>query len=120
MAQRPADGRRSSGTHPRTHRSTLLLCSFQKHNEKPDSYPLMDLQAALDAARTCKAPPGKAKANEYLKRCRADMKMVGERVDVEVKMPEFHWRAYVAYHPKATAIFKGACGEILGRGVPRR
>ena len=30
----------------------------------------------------------KAKANEYLKRCRADMKMVGERVDVEVKMPE--------------------------------
>ena len=89
-------------------------------NEKPDSYPLMDLQAALDAARTCKAPPGKAKANEYLKRCRADMKMVGERVDVEVKMPEFHWRAYVAYHPKATAIFKCACGEILGRGVPRR
>ena len=54
---------------------------------------MMDLQAALDAARTCKAPPGTAKANEYLKRCRADMKMVGERVDVEVKMPEFHWRA---------------------------
>ena len=62
-------------------------------NEKPDSYALMDLYAAHHAARTYKAPPGKAKANEYLKRCRADMKMVGERVDVEVKMPEFHWRA---------------------------
>ena len=59
-------------------------------NEKPGSYPFIDLHAALDAARTCTAPPGKAKANEYLKRCRADMKMVGERVDVEVKMPEFH------------------------------
>ena len=51
-------------------------------------------------------PPGRAKANEYLKRCRLDMKMVGEWVDVEVKMPEFHVRAYLAYHPKATDIFK--------------
>ena len=70
-----------------------MVCNaswFAPFNEKPDSYPLMDLQAALDAARTCKAPPGKAKANEYLKRCRADMKMVGERVNVEIEMPEFH------------------------------
>ena len=78
----------------------------------------MDLQAALEVASTCKQPPGKAKANEYLKRCRADMQMVGEQVNVEAKMPEFHWRAYLAYHPKANDIFKSPVKCFFAEAFP--
>jgi hypothetical protein len=86
--------------------------------EKPDNYALMDLPAALEVARMCKSVPGKAKANEYLKRCRADMQVVGERVDVEAEMPEFHWRAYLAHHPKATNIFKSPVESFWAEAFP--
>ena len=78
----------------------------------------MDLQAALAVARMCKQPPGKAKANEYLKLCREGMRMVGEQVDVEEQIPEFHWRAYLAYHPKANEIFKSPVLSFFAEAFP--
>lgn len=78
----------------------------------------MDLQAALDVARTCKQPPGKAKANECLKLCRLDMHEVGEIVEVEDAMPEFHWRAYLANHPQRHAIFKSAVTSFFAEAFP--
>ena len=57
----------------------------------------MDLQAALAVARLCKQPPGKAKANEYLKLCRERMRMAGEQVNIPLLSSAYFVESQTGY-----------------------
>ena len=69
---------------------------------------MLTIQEAKDIYRVCKDAPGKLTANNALNSCRKYLQQVGQKVDMSVAAPSFHWRAYLGGHDQAEAIFASA------------
>ena len=64
----------------------------------------LTFEEAQAVARSTRASPGKAKANEVLKACQENLQnKCGNYIDL-AKEPMFHWQAYLANHPSARAM----------------
>ena len=75
----------------------------------------LTFEEAQAVARSTRASPGKAKANEVLKACQENLQnKCGNYIDL-AKEPMFHWQAYLANHPSARAMSRR---RSLRRGRP--